>query len=53
MRFLINNGINPIHVGQHNKTKRMYWVFKMDDVLSELLKKWTNKGKENERLIAI
>ena len=43
--FFIREGVNPIGIGRHSKTKKFYFVFDKKQVEEgNLMKKWINGG---------
>lgn len=49
LKYIKSNGIKPINVMIHSKTKRTFWIFKIDDALSEVLTNWTLLKKNKEK----
>lgn len=45
MKFLRNNGIEPIKVRIHHASGNTIWVFSKNHELDKLLTKWTNRRK--------
>lgn len=42
MKYLSQQGIEPIHVMIHSKTKKTFWIYdKSDDRLDIMLKQWS------------
>ncbi|MGG0667710.1 hypothetical protein ABE073_04190 [Lederbergia citrisecunda] len=41
MMFFAENEILPIDMFFHDETNKRIWVYKLDDKLSNLLRKWT------------
>jgi hypothetical protein len=48
----MDNKIVPVGVTMHSKSKKTFWVFLMNNELSDLLEKWT-KNKNNMEMKAI
>lgn len=43
MKYLRENGMEPIRASIHHSTKNTKWVFLMNENLSMLLKEWTSR----------
>lgn len=43
LRFLRENGIEPIRAKTHHKTRNTIWVFLKNEELDTLLTKWSNR----------
>lgn len=46
MKFLAENNIHPVKKLMHDRTKNTIYVYRLDNKLSKLLTKWTNRGKD-------
>lgn len=47
MKFLFDNGQIPENMRMHSGTNKPYWIFEMNDELSQLLTTWTNRKPNN------
>lgn len=50
LKYIKSKGIEPIHKMIHSGTKKTFWIFKLDDELSGVLKEWSEKRKTKEMI---
>ena len=49
LRFIKMHNLKPVSKGVHPVTNKNYWVFELDEQLSEILTTWSNNKESNQQ----